>query len=121
MTNSAVNLGAGTKVNGNLEFTGIANINCEIEGQILAKEQLTIAESSLIKGKIEGVEIIIKGSVLGDITASKRLSLEKGAKITGNITAPVISIQEGVFFEGKCTMTPAKQNLQSSPQKLETK
>lgn len=121
MTNAVVTLGAGTKINGNLEFAGVANINCEIEGQIIAKEQLTLGESSSVKGRVEGIEVIVRGVVNGDIIATKRLALEKGAKVTGNITAPSISIQEGVYFEGKCAMSQTKQNLQSSPQKLETK
>ena len=57
-----------------------------------------------MNGRIIGGEVIIKGTVNGDISASKRLSLKRPAKILGNISSTNLSIEEGVIFEGKCIM-----------------
>jgi cytoskeletal protein CcmA (bactofilin family) len=100
-------LGKGTKVVGTLNFTGSAEIDCQVEGEINAKELLTIAEAAIINGKINGVEVVIRGTVNGDIIASKKLSLRRPAKVVGNITSTNLSIEEGVVFEGKCAMTAA--------------
>jgi cytoskeletal protein CcmA (bactofilin family) len=96
-------LGAGSKVVGALTFNGPVQIDGEIEGELHAKDKLTIGESAVVKAKVIGGEILVKGTVQGDITA-KRLFLKKPAKVSGNITCEMLSIEEGVIFEGKSTM-----------------
>ena len=98
-------LGKGTKVVGTLNFTGSAEIDCLVEGEINAKETLTIAEGATVNGKINGAEVVVRGTVNGDIIATKKLSLRRPARIVGNISSANLSIEEGVAFEGKCTMT----------------
>lgn len=97
-------LGKGSKVVGTLTFSGPADIDGFVEGEIVANERLTIGEAAVVNAKISGAEIVVKGTVTGDIVASKRLSLKKPARITGNIMAVNLSIEEGVVFEGKCSM-----------------
>ena len=97
-------LGKGTRVVGTLTFSGPVEIDGEVEGEIVAQERITIGESAKIKGKISGTEIVVKGEVHGDIFASRRLSLRKPARVRGNISAALLSVEEGVSFEGKCTM-----------------
>ena len=97
-------LGKGSKVVGSLNFSGPADLDGFVEGEITARERLTIGEAAVINAKISGAEIVVKGTVNGDIIASKRLSLKKPARVTGNIVASNLSIDEGVIFEGKCSM-----------------
>ena len=96
-------LGLGSKVNGSLVFTGTVEIDGEVEGEITAKEKLVVGESAKLKAKICGSEVLVKGTVNGDIQA-KKLSLKKPAKVTGNIHCEILSIEEGVIFDGKATM-----------------
>lgn len=98
-------LGKGTKVVGTLHFSGTTEIDCQIEGEINSKEGLVICESAVVNGKIVGGEVTIRGTVNGDIIASKRLSLKRPARVIGNISASNLSIEEGVTFEGKCAMS----------------
>ena len=107
---SAAFLGQGTKVVGNLSFSGQVELDGNVEGEINAQDKLTIGESAVIKAKVIGVEIIVKGTVHGDIHASKRLSLLRPAKIIGNIVSSNLSIEEGVVFEGQCSMSAASSS-----------
>jgi len=97
-------LGTGSKVVGQLTFTGPVELDGQIEGEISSQDKLTIGESAFLKGTINGTEILVKGTVQGDIIASKKLILRKPAKIVGNITTPNLNIEEGVTFDGKCSM-----------------
>lgn len=113
-------LGRGSKVNGNLSFSGPVELDGNVEGEIHAQEKLIIGEGAVIKATISGGEIVVKGTVQGDITASKRLSLQKPAKVTGNISSTNLSIEEGVFFEGNCSMkgtTGEKSVKEAAPAK----
>lgn len=97
-------LGKGTKVVGSLSFTGAVEIDGVVEGEINAQDKLTLGESSVVNAKINGTEIIVRGTINGDINASKLLVLKRPAKIIGNISSANLSIEEGVIFEGRCTM-----------------
>ncbi|MEZ4753727.1 MAG: polymer-forming cytoskeletal protein [Bdellovibrionota bacterium] len=98
-------LGKGSKVNGKISFDGPASIDGNVEGEIEAKNKLTIGEAANIKATVRGAEIIIRGTVQGDVIASTKLSLQKPARVSGNISGPAISIEEGVVFEGNCKMS----------------
>jgi cytoskeletal protein CcmA (bactofilin family) len=100
-------LGQGSRVTGTLSFTGPVEIDGHVEGEINSKETLTIGKSAIVNARISGAEILVHGTVTGDIIASRRLVLKKPARVTGNIAAPSLSVEEGVLFEGKCAMTTA--------------
>ena len=101
-------LGKGAKVVGTLTFTGPVELDGYVEGEINAQERLTIGEAAVINAKVTGSEILVKGTVNGDIYASRRLALKKPAKVVGNITAAALSIEEGVVFEGKSSMSSSQ-------------
>lgn len=115
-------LGQGSKVVGKLTFNGPVELGGYIEGEINSQKQLTIGETAVINAKIVGSEVLVRGTVNGDIVASKRLCLKTPAKVIGNITSKNLSIEEGVVFEGNCTMEGApagKSDKDSGPKKIE--
>lgn len=97
-------LDKGSKIVGKLKFAGRTEINGEVEGEIYAEQTLLIGESAVIQGSIEAAEVVVLGTVKGDIIAAKKLSLKAPAKVSGNISSVLLSIEEGVLFEGKCQM-----------------
>ena len=107
-------LGQGSKVVGTLNFSGPVDIDGYIEGELNA-DKLTIGESAVINARVNGAEILIKGTVHGDITATKRLHLQKPAKVVGNITSSNLSIEEGVIFEGQCIMNSSQKGSAVKP------
>ncbi len=112
-------LGKGSRVVGAMTFGGPVELDGEVEGEVHAKDRLTIGESANIKAKLVGSEIIVKGTVTGDIYASKSLILKRPARIIGNIQSAVLTIEEGVVFEGKCTMAPPTGGAKETPRPVE--
>jgi len=106
--------GVGSKIVGTLTFEGPAEINGEVEGEIISRGQLLIGESAKVKAKIRGIDIKIRGQVEGDVVASKSLALLSPARVSGNIASATLSIEEGVVFEGGCVM---KRITDKSPEK----
>lgn len=102
-TESAV-LGRGTRVSGKITFEGKARIDGQVEGEIIAADALEIGESALVNAQINGTIIIVQGKVTGDLTASKKLEIRAPGRLYGNVTTPSLVIEEGVIFEGHCSM-----------------
>jgi len=59
--------------------------------------------------------VIISGEVEGNVFAQERLEITANGKLMGDITAPRVSIAEGVLFEGQCTMKPPGQLKPPTP------
>jgi len=97
-------LGQGTRLAGRISFEGPARIEGQVEGEIVASETLWIGEAAVVNAQLSGATIIIHGKVTGDIAASKRLEIRAPGKLYGNVTTPSLVIEEGVIFEGHCSM-----------------
>jgi len=97
-------LGKGSKVAGKLTFEGTVRVDGQIEGEVAAQDTLIVGESAVVNAQILGSTIIITGKVTGDITARKRVEIKAPGKLFGNVTTPCLIIQEGVIFEGHCSM-----------------
>ena len=98
-------LGKGAKLVGKISLDGPARIEGHIEGEIEAKETLTIGEDAVVKAKITGTTVIVHGQVTGDINARQRLELKAPGRVHGNITTATLVISEGTSFEGHCAMS----------------
>lgn len=99
-----VYIGCGTSLEGPLKLAGPAYINCKLKGNITASETLTIGPNAEIDGQIEGSEVIVCGKVTGDINSNKSILLKQPAKVQGNLKAPKVGIDDGVVFNGQCSM-----------------
>jgi cytoskeletal protein CcmA (bactofilin family) len=99
-------LDAGSRINGKLSFETAARIDGQVEGEIFAKDSLTIGESAVVSAQVKAASVIVAGKVSGDIVAAHRIEIRPSAKVMGNITAPSLVINEGALFEGHCAMQP---------------
>ena len=70
------------------------------------KHDIQIEKGAEIKADIQGKNITVQGKVTGNITASGKILAAKEARITGDLSAPQIAIQEGVKFKGTIKMLP---------------
>jgi len=103
--NAGAFLGYGTKMSGRLHFEGSVHIDGDLDGEIDGKE-ITIGESAVVTAQIRADSIVVCGKVEGEINVTHRIEIRATAKITGNITAPKLIIQEGAIFEGRCSTRP---------------
>jgi cytoskeletal protein CcmA (bactofilin family) len=101
-------LGKGTRISGKVSFEGTARIEGQVEGEIVANDTLLIGESALLNAQITGGTVVIHGKVTGDINASKKLEIRAPGRLYGNVTTPSLVIEEGVVFEGHCSMGAAE-------------
>ncbi|MEJ2664172.1 MAG: polymer-forming cytoskeletal protein [Spirochaetia bacterium] len=89
-------------VNGNLRIDGT------FEGKVLHVDQLEIGPKARVKTEVYATSVIVKGIVMGNITAVKRVLLLSTARVLGDIKTPELIIQDGVILEGKCTISHAR-------------
>jgi cytoskeletal protein CcmA (bactofilin family) len=110
-------LGKETSFKGVLTYEGTVKIDGKVEGEIIAKDTLIIGEDAEINAEIKVGRLISRGKIKGNIIVKERAEFLAPAVLHGNIQTPVIIIEDGVVFEGKCDMgkTPEKPELKITP------
>jgi len=98
-------IGAGTKVTGDIHFTGGLRVDGEILGSVIAEpgkaSTLVLSEQSRVNGEIRVTHLVLNGTVAGPIEASEYLELQSKAKVTGDVKYKTLEIQLGAIVEGK--------------------
>lgn len=104
-------LGKGTDFNGKLAFEGTVRLDGKFSGEIFSPGILIIGESAIINADISVNTLILSGELTGNIEAKARVEIHAPGKVFGNITTPVLVIDEGVIFEGGCVMKQEKSKV----------
>ena len=104
-------LGKDTVLKGTLKFTRSVQISGRLEGSIDAEGFLYIRDGAEIVADIHAREIVVAGTVRGNIEASQRLEILATGKIFGNVRTAKLRVADGVVFEGKCEMLKDPESI----------
>ena len=100
-------IGKASRVHGNLEFAGGLHLDGSIAGNVRAEpsegSSLSISETGSIEGNVEARNVMLNGSVRGDILAHERVVLGATARVQGNVYYGVIEMTLGAQIMGKLT------------------
>jgi cytoskeletal protein CcmA (bactofilin family) len=110
-------IGPGTTVGGEITSKGTIRIEGAVSGRVESSDTIAVQESGRVKADLIATQVVISGEVRGNVFAHERLEITPTGKVLGNITAPRISIAEGVLFEGNCTMKAPGQVKPPGPVK----
>jgi len=98
-------VGAGTRIEGNVFFSGGLRVDGEIVGNVIADTSkpstLVLSEQARVTGEIKVTHLVVNGAVLGPIFAADYLELQSKAKVTGDVHYKALEIQLGAIIEGK--------------------
>jgi cytoskeletal protein CcmA (bactofilin family) len=75
-----------------------------VEGSVTHTQRLTVGPQGTVKANIKAQQIVVEGTVEGDLNAEQSIFVKETAKVWGNITAPTVSILEGACFSGNIDM-----------------
>jgi cytoskeletal protein CcmA (bactofilin family) len=111
-------LGPQSVLEGNLVFEGSLFMNGHAKGAIESRNgSIVVGEDAVIHADIFVRAATINGEINGTIRATERIELHPPARVYGDLNAPVVIIDAGVIFEGKCMIKP-KEDAASQPDPL---
>ena len=98
-------IGAGTRVEGNVVFSGGLRVDGEVRGNISSENglegTLVVSEMASVEGAISVAHVVINGTVIGPVFASESLELLPAARVTGDVEYHQIEIQQGAVIQGR--------------------
>lgn len=98
----------GCKFEGNVSIKGTFRIGGEFKGDIGEPEKLIIEKTGIVNAACKVKNAIVGGKLYGNIVAENKIELQSGSHVEGDIKTKRLVIDEGVFFEGNCSMGSAK-------------
>jgi cytoskeletal protein CcmA (bactofilin family) len=102
------------KVEGKICSAQDLQIDGEIEGTIeLPDHKLTVGPNGSIKAEIRAREVILLGTVHGNVYARDKFEIRNAAKFVGEIKTARIIVEDGAYFKGSIDIvrTDAGQTL----------
>jgi cytoskeletal protein CcmA (bactofilin family) len=102
---------------GTIRYQGTVRVDGRLEGEIYTDGNLIIGQKAVITAKIQAGTIMCQGKITGEVEAKHRVKLLTPAVFDGTITTPLLSMDEGVRFNGTCNM-PNKGDRKGREAKL---
>ncbi len=97
-------IGAGTKIQGEVNSAGDIRIDGKVSGVISSSAKIVVGPTGNIDGDVVCQNADISGHIEGKIVVSELLYLKSTAHIEGEITTAKIVVEAGAKFNGTCNM-----------------
>lgn len=115
-------IGQGTKIKGDLVFSGGLHVDGKIIGDVIAAEGsdalLILSEFGHIEGDVKVPNMVLNGEIIGDVFGSVRVELAPKSRINGSVYYNLIEMAIGAEVNGGLVHETA-ENL--APKRLEDK
>jgi cytoskeletal protein CcmA (bactofilin family) len=64
------------------------------------ENRLTVGPSGRLHAGVKAREVVVLGSIQGDVEATDKIQIRKDAKLVGNIKAVRIIVEDGAYLKG---------------------
>ena len=109
--NATINLiSNGTEITGDVKSNGDIRIDGLLTGNLTTKGKVVIGPTGKVKGEVYCKNSEVSGTVDGKICVSQLLTLKTDSKISGDILTFKLSIEPGAKFTGNCKMSESENN-----------
>jgi cytoskeletal protein CcmA (bactofilin family) len=102
-------IGEGSQFEGRIKSEASVRVEGSITGDIECAGDVTVGEHGIVKSNINARNIIIAGSVHGNILTKGVLKITSTGKLFGNTTTASLMIDEGGVFQGTSKMETKAQ------------
>jgi len=105
-------IGAATQIVGDVHFTGGFHVDGNVKGNVDAPAnsdaRLSVSDGGVVEGSVAVPNVLLNGTVKGDILAHERIELGATARVTGNVFYGLIEMEMGAEINGKLIYQPPK-------------
>ncbi len=112
-------LGPSMVLHGELSGSEDLLIEGQFEGIISLRDHcLTVGSQGQLKAEIHARQVVVLGSVNGNILAREKIEIRKTGHVVGDLVAAGIAIEEGAYFKGSIDIQ--REESQVAPRPLST-
>ena len=100
-------IGEDIEIVGSIKCGSNIHIDGKLNGDLTCTGNAVIGASATVKGNISVETISIMGQINGNVTARDRIEMKATTRLTGDIRAKRLTVEDGVTFVGKAEVTPS--------------
>ncbi|NQU10423.1 polymer-forming cytoskeletal protein [bacterium] len=104
-------ISADVEIKGTIRSGGSVRVDGKLDGELHCTSDAVIGKDAKIKGNLNVNAISVEGTVTGNITAKDRIELKASARVTGDIKAKRLTVEDGVTFVGRSEVNPSGQPI----------
>lgn len=107
-------IGQNTLLCGDVEYSGGFHVDGKLKGSVRSvdpESMLTLSDQGVIEGDVHVPNIILNGTVIGDVYASERVELASNAKVIGNVYYNLIEMAMGAEVNGNLVHQAGSREL----------
>lgn len=110
-------VGKGMIIRGDVTSRESLYIEGELHGNLeMADHRLTVSREAKLGANVAAREIELMGAAQGDLQATSKITIRKGARLVGDLRAPGIVIEEGAYVKGRIEIVnSAAEEASSAP------
>ena len=98
---SASRLGASLHIKGDISGKEDLHVDGNVDGLIQLEDcKLTLGPSAKLTGDVAAREVVVYGSVKGNLRGCDRIEIKKDGSVVGDLTTNRIIIEDGAHFKG---------------------
>ena len=119
-------IGQNSEIHGDVVFKGGLHVDGIIKGNVIAEEGsesvITLSERGTIEGEVKVPNVVVNGTVIGDVHALTHIELASEARVHGNVYYSLIEMAMGAEVNGNLVhredsvvhLKPSEQSVSSS-------
>jgi cytoskeletal protein CcmA (bactofilin family) len=102
-------LGKSVIVKGQILSREDLTIDGEVEGTVeLQEHRLTVGPNGRVTASVKAREIVVLGTIHGNVETTDKIEIRKEAKLVGDIKTARIVIEDGAYFKGNIDIVRAE-------------
>lgn len=119
-SSGAAVIGPSVTIRGDIIANEDLYINGTVDGTVqLDQHRLAVGPRGKVKAQIVAREVMIQGSVEGDIQASDKIIIKNEGTLVGDIQVAGIVIEDGAYFKGSIDIIRPQQAAQAKQPAVE--
>ena len=102
----------GVEVSGDVLFADTLQVEGKVTGKLISESgSLMIEQTGDVQADVDVGVCVIRGALHGNVNARSRVEMYKTARVQGDITTPVLLVEEGAMLSGAITMGKAAPHV----------
>ena len=118
---SRATIGPSMHIKGEIRSDEELLVDGEVEGVVESGSLLTIGKNGKVRANIRAREVVIFGSVKGNIEALEKLAIRDQGSLVGDIKTAGISIDDGAYFKGSIDIARPEPKVTTKAVRSEAK
>ncbi len=97
-------IGVETRISGEIRGEEDLVVKGRVDGKIHLSQALTVEKGAIVQADVDVRNLVISGTLVGNIVASESVRLLATARVVGDLAAPRVIMDAGAAYRGRVDM-----------------